>query len=31
MTAKDFKASLELANISVHESIMRKTSNKQIM
>ena len=29
MTAKDWKASLELANISVHESLIRKTLNKQ--
>uniref|UniRef100_A0A8D0AL45 Transposase Tc1-like domain-containing protein n=1 Tax=Sander lucioperca TaxID=283035 RepID=A0A8D0AL45_SANLU len=29
MTAKDLKASLELANISVHESTIRKTLNKQ--
>uniref|UniRef100_A0A8C9X1V4 Transposase Tc1-like domain-containing protein n=1 Tax=Sander lucioperca TaxID=283035 RepID=A0A8C9X1V4_SANLU len=29
MTAKDLKASLELASISVHESTIRKTLNKQ--
>lgn len=29
MTAKDLKASLELANICVHESTVRKTLNKQ--
>ena len=29
MTAKDLKASLELANISVHESTICKTLNKQ--
>uniref|UniRef100_A0A8D0CN78 Transposase Tc1-like domain-containing protein n=1 Tax=Sander lucioperca TaxID=283035 RepID=A0A8D0CN78_SANLU len=29
MTAKDLKASLELANISVHQSTIRKTLNKQ--
>uniref|UniRef100_A0A3B4TNE5 Uncharacterized protein n=1 Tax=Seriola dumerili TaxID=41447 RepID=A0A3B4TNE5_SERDU len=29
MTTKDLKASLELANIAVHESTIRKTLNKQ--
>uniref|UniRef100_A0A4W6BT78 Transposase Tc1-like domain-containing protein n=1 Tax=Lates calcarifer TaxID=8187 RepID=A0A4W6BT78_LATCA len=29
VTAKDLKASLELANICVHESTVRKTLNKQ--